>query len=207
MSCLPGAVGRGAGKRAFSLLELLVVIAIMGTLLSFTVPALTSVLEGGNITQAATIVANEFAVGHLAAMAADRPVTLRLIRQNTSSSFQYLQLLTADTGSNLVPMDRLASLPVSTAIAQSPTLSSLMNASAETAATASDPSLPVIGTNYRYIQFVFRPRGSLDLDITQKWFASVVLLRNDQTARSTPPANFVTLQIDPVNGNLFTFRP
>ena len=178
-------------------------------LLSLAVPALNGVMEGGRVTQAATILAGQFSIGRLKAIGENRPITLRFIRKDSSSSFDRIQLL-ATSNNTLVAVDRVATLPVGTAIAQSATLSSLFNSAldpslTEKTATGSDPSVPGLGTAYRYIQFSFRPRGSLDLDITKKWFVTVILLRADQTAGV--PANYITLQLDPVNGGFVTYQP
>ncbi len=195
---------------AFSLIELLAVVAVMVLLLSLAVPALNGVMEGGRVTQAATILAGQFSVGHLKAIGENRPITLRFIRgKEDKAPFDRIQLL-ATSNNTLVAVDRVATLPVGTAIAQSATLSSLFDPTldpslSEKTATGSDPSVPGLGTAYRYIQFSFRPRGSLDLDITKKWFVTVVLLRADQAAGV--PANYITLQLDPVNGGFVTYQP
>lgn len=184
----------------------------MVLLLSLAVPALNGVMEGGRLTQAATTLAGQFSIGHLKAIGENRPITLRFIRgKDDKASFDRIQLL-ATSNNTLVPVDRVATLPVGTAIAQSATLSSLFDPDpaldpslTEKAATGSDPSVPGLGTAYKYIQFSFRPRGSLDLDITKKWFVTVVLLRADQAAGV--PANYITLQLDPVNGGFVTYQP
>jgi len=181
--------------------------AIMVLLLALVAPAVNGVMESGRLTQAATILSNQFSIGHLKAMSENRPITLRFIRKDTASSFDRIQLLTIDNQGNMVAVDRVQTLPVGTAIAKSATLSSLLgsNPNPEQAATSSDPSVPGLGTSYRYIQFSFRPRGSLDLDMTQKWFATVVYLRNDTS--SGIPANSITLLLDPLNGNFVTYQP
>jgi hypothetical protein len=73
------------------------------------------------------------------------------------------------------------------------------------AAPTKDPSIPGLGTSYRYVQFTFRPRGSLELNIQDNWFATVVFARH--ASDSSPPANFATIQIDPVNGGVQVYRP
>ena len=195
-------------SRAFSLIELLAVMSIMVLLLALVAPAVSSVMQSGRLTQAATILSNQFTTGHLKAMSENRPITLRFIRKDiAASSFDRIQLLATGAQGNLLAVDRVQTLPVGTAIAQSATLSSLLDSSVnpENPATSSDPSVPGLGTGYRYIQFSFRPRGSLDLDITKKWFATVVYLRNDTP--SGTPANCITLLLDPVNGNFVTYQP
>jgi hypothetical protein len=92
-----------------------------------------------------------------------------------------------------------------TAIASDTALTSLMSLGESSANSARDPSLPELGTSYLYKQCTFRPRGSLDLNIQSNWFATVVLQRN--ASNTTAPANFATIQVDPVNGGLQIYRP
>ena len=196
---------------AFSLIELLVVIAIIGLLMTAAVPALNSVLENGRLTQAATLVVNQFTLARQKASAENKNITLRLIRKDDAySPYDRIQLVTLDSATNATPVSRLITLPMQTAIASDTALTSLMSLTESSANTnsARDPSIPELGTSYFYKQCTFRPRGSLDgspLTITDKWFATVVLQRN--ASNTTAPANFATIQVDPINGGLQINRP
>ena len=193
---------------AFSLIELLVVIAIIGFLMTAAVPALNSVLENGRLTQAATLVVNQFTLARQKASAENKNITLRFIRKDDDNSpYDRIQLVTLDSATNATPVSRLITLPMQTAIASDTALTSLMSLTESSANTnsARDPSIPELGTSYLYRQCTFRPRGSLDLNIQSNWFATVVLQRN--ASNSTAPANFATIQVDPVNGGLQIYRP
>ena len=192
-------------RPAFSLIELLVVIAIIGPLMTAAAPALNSVLENGRLTQAATLVVNQFTLARQKASAENKNITLRLIRKDTSSPYDRIQLVTLDSANNATPVSRLTTLPMQTAIASDTALSSLMSLTESTANSTKDPSIPELGTSYLYKQCTFRPRGSLDLNIQSNWFATVVLQRN--ASKNTAPANFATIQVDPVNGGLQIYRP
>lgn len=195
-------------RSAFSLIELLVVIAIIGLLMTAAVPTLNSVLENGRLTQAAATLVNQLTQARQRASAENKNITLRLIRKDTSSPYDRIQLVTLDFANNATPVSRLTTLPMQTAIASDTALTSLMSLTESTANSARDPSIPELGTSYLYKQCTFRPRGSLDgspLTITDKWFATVVLQRN--ASNTTAPANFATIQIDPVNGGLQIYRP
>jgi uncharacterized protein (TIGR02596 family) len=187
------------------LIELLVVVAIIGLLMTAAVPALNSVLENGRLTQAATLLVNQFTLARQRASAENKNITLRFIRKDTSSPYDRIQLVTLDSSSNATPVTRLTTLPMQTAIASDTALSSLMSLGESSAISTKDPSIPELGTSYRFIQCTFRPRGSLDLNIQSNWFATVVLQRNAST--TTAPANFATIQVDPVNGGLQIYRP
>jgi uncharacterized protein (TIGR02596 family) len=186
------------------LIELLVVVAIIGLLMTAAVPALNSVLENGRLTQAATLIVNQFTLARQKASAENKNITLRFIRKDADSPYDRIQLVTLDSANNATPVSRLTTLPMQTAIASDTALTSLMSLES-TASSAKDPSLPELGTSYLYKQCTFRPRGSLDLNIQSNWFATVVLQRN--ASNTTAPANFATIQIDPVNGGLQIYRP
>jgi uncharacterized protein (TIGR02596 family) len=187
------------------LIELLVVIAIIGLLMTAAVPALNSVLENGRLTQAAASLVNQFTLARQKASAENKNITLRFIRKDTSSPYDRIQLITLDSANNATPVSRLTTLPMQTAIASDTALTSLMSIGESSANSARDPSIPELGTAYLYKQCTFRPRGSLDLNIQSNWFATVVLQRN--ASNTTAPANFATIQVDPVNGGLQIFRP
>ena len=197
---------------AFSLIELLVVMAIVVILMAAAVPALNSVLEGGRLTQATTLIVNQFTLAKQNATAENKNITLRVIRKDTSSPYDRIQLVRLDSAGNATPMLRVATLPTQTAIASDPSLSTIMGIAESAAAPTKDPSIPGLETSYRYVQFTFRPRGSLErppgspeLNIANNWFATVVFARH--ASDSSPPANFATIQIDPVNGGVQVYRP
>jgi len=187
------------------LIELLVVVAIIGLLMTAAVPALNSVLENGRLTQAATLVVNQFNLARQRASAENKNITVRFIQKDASSPYDRIQLVTLDSANNATPVSRLTTLPMQTAIASDTGLSSLMSLTESPANSTKDPSIPELGTSYFYKQCTFRPRGSLDLNIQGKWFATVVLQRN--ASNTTAPANFATIQVDPVNGGLQIYRP
>jgi len=124
---------------AFSLIELLVVVAIIGLLMTAAVPALNSVLENGRLTQAATLVVNQFTMARQKASAENKNITLRFIRKDTSSPYDRIQLVTLDSANNATPVSRLTTLPMQTAIASDTALTSLVSIGESSANSARDP--------------------------------------------------------------------
>jgi uncharacterized protein (TIGR02596 family) len=178
---------------------------ILVILMATAGPALNSVMDGGRVTQAATTTINQLTLGRLKAIAENRTIGVRFIRTNSTASYDRIQLVSIDSSGRATGAEKVALLPDGAAIAKSGLLSSILNTNEVSAVSGTDPSIPNLGTAYRYIQFTFRPRGNTDRDITQKWFVTVLLQRNDNS--DTPPKNFVTIQVDPVNGGLQIYRP
>jgi uncharacterized protein (TIGR02596 family) len=123
-----------------------------------------------------------------------------------------------------VPLDKPQLLPQAIVINKG-TLSSLLSEAqappycpTRQSATANDPSLPrktgstYVGTNYDFVWFRFLPDGSTNLplksnsDANGAWFVTLQNL-TDPVNPPKPPANFFTLQIDPVSGAIKHFRP
>jgi len=205
--CAPKLNQYSSHSRGFSLVELLVVIAIVSILMILALPPLRSLIDAGHISQAATLLCGQFSIAQQKSIAENRPITLRLIRANSSSGFDRVQLVAISAQTNATPVGRVVTLPSGSVIARSISLSSLLSASPEIIASSShDPSISGLGSSYNYIQFSFNPRGGIDLNIAEKWFATIVLLRDDQSDL-TVPKNFATIQIDPVNGGLSIYRP
>ena len=69
-------------------------------------------------------------------------------------------------------------------------------------------SLPIIGKNYNSVTFRFYPDGSTNIGDpnVNVWFLTAHQVQ-DGDQLTTAPSNFLTIQIDPPNGNLREFRP
>jgi uncharacterized protein (TIGR02596 family) len=118
-----------------------------------------------------------------------------------------------------VPLDKPAVLPQSIVMNKGP-LSTLLRESgsaptAPTTGTANsrDPQMPrKVGTNYDFVYFRFMADGSTNLpaksntDANGVWYVTLQNINDNMTA-TTPPANFYTIQIDPVSGAMKQFRP
>jgi uncharacterized protein (TIGR02596 family) len=198
--------------RAFSLIEMLVVILIIGIIATFAVPIVTSVGRSSRLNRATQTVADQLALARQTAISRNHAVEVRFYQfadpetPGSSSSFRALQTLEVINARAISPLDKVQPLPASTIIDASPTLSSVLDPGKRAMAPGTDP-LPRIGTSYLYVALRFHPDGSTDLLPTAgAWFLTVHdEVQGDGLAR--PPANFVTLEIDPINGSLKFFRP
>ena len=114
------------------------------------------------------------------------------------------------TSLSYTPVTKLEILPNSIIIDCGTTLSSICGLTQVQGDTKSSqttvPKLPHIGTNYRYYAIDFRADGTTTLNPNQSWFMTLHNL-TDGDNRTTPKSNFVTVEIDPIQGSTRTFRP
>ena len=207
----PRATVRNA--RAFSLIELLVVIALIALMATFAAPAVSSLLRGNEVTRAEQTLVQQFALARQTAIARNRRVEVRLYKFDnpealgSDSTFCALQTFVINEDNSAKPFGRLAKLPASVVLNEAAANSSLLGL-ADKAWTAQDPqiSLPGIGTSYTAKAFQFRPDGSTGLASGTKWFVTLHAATAGAAA-SSPPANFATIQVDPVSGAARSYRP
>lgn len=209
----------------FTLTELLVVVAIVVSLASFAMPAMNTVLKGSQLTQGAQMVGDQLSLARQAALSSNRCVEVRFYQYGdpqipgeqpsnpSAGKYRALQLFQVQETGATLPMGKMQVLPSSIIFDSGATLSTLFGSTLVRNAaswTASDPkiSLPRIGTNYNCCAFRFLPDGSTNLSPAtgSSWFTTLHAI-NDQDSLPSPPANFFTIQVDPTNGHIKTFRP
>lgn len=194
-------------RSAFSLVELLVVVALLGLLAVLAVPALTSILESGRLNRATNQVLSTLSVAAQRASAENRAIGVRMIRPGNEDEWRFLQVVEILPDGTVQPIERLVALADGTAIASSAQLSSFFHITERTK-TTQDPDIAAVGNNYRFREFQFRPDGRMNLDVTQKWYLTVMHgAPKADPSSTTPPTNYATIQVDPVNGSTTLFRP
>jgi uncharacterized protein (TIGR02596 family) len=118
-----------------------------------------------------------------------------------------------------VPLDKPAVLPQAIVMNKGG-LSTLLReaggpptAPTSSMANSRDPQMPrKVGTSYDYVYFRFMPDGSTNLpaksgtDANGAWYVTLQNV-NDPAVATNPPANYYTVQIDPVSGAMKQFRP
>ena len=208
-----------AQRTAFSLIELIVVIAIIAIIATFTVPAATTILRGSAITQASQSLTDQISLARQLALSRNRAVEVRfyqyadpeapgeMITDQTTWKYRAIQLFEIVESGVAIPLDKPQRLPVSVVIEPNIVFSTLIPAT-PTKPTATDPDLPrgILKPNYRYASFRFLQDGSTDLAASSTWFVTIRNL-TDSVVGTKPPANFFTIQIDPVSGAIKGFRP
>ena len=143
-----------------------------------------------------------------------------------TGQFRAIQAFEIIESGAALPISRVEMLPVGIIMAAnttSPTetLSTLLDAQPQTQAV-NDPTAPPlprgIKLNYEWVSFRYLSDGSTNLTPASSWYVTLHGLTDKPTSAGsssggtsgggvTPPANFFTLQIDPVSGATKTFRP
>ena len=217
----------------FSILELLIAISIMATLAVLAAPATSSIVKGSKITQSGQMICAQLGMARQAAMAKNRPVEVRFYQfcdtdvpgempgNANEGKFRAIQCFevnlnpaTANTPANTTysPLTKMERLPAGMIINKGPVLSTLIGHSpTSTTGTALNFPIPRANHAYNVCSFQFRPDGSTDLPVrsgmgADLWFLTAHDL-NIPDGAAHPPANFTTIQIDPYNGHIKTFRP
>lgn len=186
-------------RAGFSLIELLTVVAILSLLLVMIIPSLNSLSDSNNLTMGGQVLADQINAARQTASARNRTVELRLIKQGTTAGYSAVQLWTAREGTNSSPVSRVLPLAKNVVVAENANLSGILK-------TASTGSMNVGGTNTPYAAFQVQPSGLVVPVIPMNAsFMTLVPLRVAST--NSQPANYVTVQVNPITGSPLIYRP
>jgi len=196
-------------RTAFSLIELLVVVAIISILAVLALPAFNSINSGRFIEQAGQKISDQVALARQVALSKNRSVEVWLMKIPTeptgNMSYSAIQLNeVSDDGSDR-PLGKVVRLPQGIIISEDLQLSSLFSSAAMgTLEKNSLPNLSSLGKPEEVRFFSFKPNGQTDLpNMAEKYYLTVLNQRDVGKA----PANFSTIQIDPMSGRVRILRP
>ena len=208
-------------RRAFTLIELLAVLVILIIVSTLLASPTASMMSGMALTEGGQMVRDQLGYARQAALSRNQPVEIRFYQYGdpevpgesaenpANGKFRAMQLFEIKESGDAVPLEKIQRLPARTIMDSGNTLSSLLAKSNMTSGSTLNFSLPKVGTNYKCISFRFQPDGSANLSpTTELWFLTLHLLNvGDQLSSSHLPADFVTLQIEPSNGQVRIYRP
>jgi len=188
---------RNMKRNAFTLIELLVVVAIIGLLITLSVPAWNAIAEGNKMTSAAQSLSDGLRLARQLALAKNSPVEFRIFNTlpkdgvtSNYCAFAYYQLTESGTTNQ---MTRTNFFPSGTALSTAAGYSTLIGTTG-----------PSYCASPAYNSFRFRPDGSTDLLVSSNWYVTIV--RERESTNTTLPDNFITLKLDPFNGNVSFYR-
>jgi len=191
----------GGVRHAFSLVELLVVIALVAILSSMAVVAFSGIQRFSGLTRGGSALADTIAMARQQAATRNRLVELRIIGLPgaASPSYTVFQLYTTGTDGTLtVPASKIERLPNGIEVADGSSLSPLL--SSTNGILANSP----LGANLPWKGLTFRPDGSLGGSVSSA--PSFITLRHFSDTTS-PPKNYFTIRVNPINGRITTHRP
>ncbi|SDT92815.1 Verru_Chthon cassette protein D [Verrucomicrobium sp. GAS474] len=185
--------------RGFSLIEVLVVLAIVSLVAVASMPSLTTLILGSALNRAGQSVAGELSLARQEAMTRNCEIEVRFYRiASLWTAVQIWRVTTGDNGDTFAPVRPPLFLP--SGIIMSEPLSPLI---ASDTAVNGQATLPVrIAASYR--GFRFRPTGSASAPVTD---ANNYVTLQEAHAQGSPPANYCTLQVSPLSGNVAIYRP
>lgn len=190
--------------RALSVVELLVVMVVLIVLLSLAAPAVLSPLRGSNLNRAGQIVGDQIALARQEALTRNREVQVRFYHwpSGLNAGWRGVQVWRVEMENGdltEVPVSRLQKLPDGIAISDQSSLSPLLDADNTIGGQAT-----IGNEKVHYVGFRFRPGGGTDSSVTA---TNNFLTLHAIEDKSSPPANFYTLQVDPLTGKVSVFRP
>jgi uncharacterized protein (TIGR02596 family) len=198
----------------FSLIELLVVISIIGILSAAAIGGLSNVARSSNLTSAAQRLGDQFALARQTAVARNLPVEVRIYKlpnfdftTGGATLWRGLQLFIKD-GTNDVPASRPLFFPQRVIISENAQASPLLTG---LGTNLTPPSRVGAFTtnNVQYKSFTIRPNGTVTAASSvpdANWFLTVHH-ENDAKPDGIKPANFATVQINPVTSKVTILRP
>jgi uncharacterized protein (TIGR02596 family) len=200
----PGFLARKGRVHGFSLVELLVVMAILILLAAATMPALQSTLVGSNLNRAGLLVGDQIQLARQEAVA--RNCEVRIVFYNLTNGatkgwcgLQVFRVEQSSDQASSVAITRVVGLPDGIVVSSNPNLSPLLTAYANTSMT----NLPGKGS-VEMAEIRFRGNGFLSGGVTS---SNNFLTLQNANAVGVPPANFYSLQVNPVTGKIAALRP
>lgn len=226
-------LGKMPGGRAFSLVEILVVLSIIAVLMLLAVPAVEQMLKGSRVTVAGNLLVDQLNLAQQTAISTNQPVEVRIYKLPKPTSdpltgaleeVRAIQVFKCKPDGTVEPADKPIFFPSGIVIVPNVAASSMLEVSdsdpntpdtapfvdgAEHTSADSDPviTLPRYDTNYSFRTFRFRSNGETDMRQVPAFLSLVTETDPIVDAGTGLRKNYVTVQVDPVNGRTRLYRP
>jgi uncharacterized protein (TIGR02596 family) len=215
----PGSPRRARTTGAFTLVELLVVLTIMAIIVGISAPAISSVLRSYNLNGASQALIGQLNFARQTAVARNQAVEVRFYKLTdpTSTSNQVyrgvqafqLGVPTSGTTPVYTPITKPYLFPAGIIISSDATTASTIFNAATFGITgpSTDATQPPPYNAATYYSFRFRGTGQTDLTPATTSPVLTVYPENSKIVANGLPADFLTLQIDVINGTVRYYQP
>jgi uncharacterized protein (TIGR02596 family) len=205
----------------FTLIEMICVIAIIAVLVTLIVPATNSLMTASELSGATDQVVGRISYARQAAIARNHTVEVRFYQfadpelpgeqagNPATGKYRALQLFEYLENGAAVPLTKVEMISERIIFDSGLPLSPLLGATRKKtfAPPLDGPAiLPRgVGITYNCAAFQFTPSGATRLALAN-WFLTLHQASSGD-ALTSPPANYATVQIDPVSGTVKSYRP
>jgi uncharacterized protein (TIGR02596 family) len=183
-------------------------------------PAIGPLLRSSSMNKATTMISDALNLARQTALAQNRDVEIRFYELGSKSSasnkqFRAFRCFFADSSDpdKSLPLSKLSYLPEPVIIASDPKISTLLDYSNanRTGLTRRQQKLQGETTSSYYISFMFRATGGTNLSPVSStggnWYLTLYLENEPKLEVTGIPANYFTVQVDPVTGRVRSYRP
>jgi uncharacterized protein (TIGR02596 family) len=210
---------KSRAKGAFSLIEMLIVISVVGILLAFAGPQLFSLVQAQSLTSEGTFLRNKLSQAQQIALSRNTDVEVRFFKMRDESSaelnaaYRGFQFYRYNEYGQLLPVSEFfrIRLPIVINEPLSTLVSEVSSDGKYLSPSAGSAPIPVISdlTEFEYVSFRFKPDGSTDLPGRSKggsdtWYMTMT---KGLPTDTEVPDNYFTVQLDPFNGRVTSYRP
>lgn len=195
-------------------MELLLVVTIIGLLAALAAGGLGNVSRSSSLATAAQRLGDQIALARQSASSLNLPVEVRLYQlpefDTTSGSptlWRGLQIFSQDAAGNATPLSKPVLFPNRVIISSNSTISPLLTSLTSTNPIVAVGSFPI--SSVKYVSFTIRPNGMVTASTTITDANSFVTLhqQNEPRPDGIKPANFITIQINPITSKVTLLRP
>lgn len=197
--------------RGFTLMEMIVVVALVAMIFAFAAPYTFSALRAASLTTAGDTLMQKISLAQQRSLTENRPIGLDLYFYDKDGlqGCHAVQLVKFDPLTNLAtPLEEPTYWSEGRALLVEGVLSPMFTGTltaADTGPAAQEPFKALEATFYRIL---FYPNGTTSLRVPLRdAYLTLIAVQNYQEDLSDPPANYYTVQVDPVTGRTRSYRP